>query len=171
MTDHQALKTYMAQDQGHQRVLKDGYCDYSLITTVCFVSSRNKIADVLSRLTKNPASQGYIQDEKCVREITLQAVPLALRTEEIEEATAQDEDLKVGHNTPLWPRANGEVERENRALLKAMGVFQAEGKNCQAEVNKFLPAYRSTNHSTTVVSPAELLFRRKLIRVIGASRL
>ena len=37
------------------------------------------------------------------------------------------------HTTPLWPRANGEVEREKRPLLKAMRVFQAEGKTWRAE--------------------------------------
>ena len=66
------------------------------------------------------------------------------------------------HITTLWPRANGEVERENRSLLKAMRVFHAEGKNWRAEINKFLLAYRSTNHTTTGVSPAELFFKRKL---------
>ena len=66
------------------------------------------------------------------------------------------------HTTPMWPRANGEVERENRSLLKAMRVFHAEGKNWQAELNKFLLAYRSTNHTNTGVSPAALFFKRKL---------
>ena len=62
---------------------------------MCFVSSRNNIADALSCLTKIPESQGEIQDKKYVREVTLQAVPEALRIEEIEEASAQD--LKVVH--------------------------------------------------------------------------
>ena len=64
---------------------------------MCFVSSRNNIADALSRLTKIPASQGYIQDEEYVREVTLQEVPVALRIEEIQEASTQDEDLRVLH--------------------------------------------------------------------------
>ena len=65
---------------------------------MCFVSSRNNIADalpVLSLLTKTPASQGYIQDEEYVREVTLQALPVALRNEEIEEAPTQYEALRV----------------------------------------------------------------------------
>ena len=33
------------------------------------------------------------------------------------------------HTTPLWPRANGEVERQNRTLLKAIRAAHAEGKN------------------------------------------
>ena len=35
-------------------------------------------------------------------------------------------------------------------------------KNWRLELNKFLLAYRSTSHTTTGVSPAELLFKRRL---------
>lgn len=43
-----------------------------------------------------------------------------------------------------------------------MRVWQAEGKDWRLELNKFLLAYRSTSHTTTSVSPAELFFNRKL---------
>jgi len=66
------------------------------------------------------------------------------------------------YTTPLWPRADGEVEKQNRSLLKSMRAAHAEGKNWREELNRFLLAYRSTPHSTTGKSPAELLFRRKL---------
>ena len=69
----------------------------------------------------------------------------------------------VNRNIPLWPRANGEVERQNRSLLKAMWVAQADGKNWRIELNKFLLAYRSTSHATTGVNPAELFCKRILI--------
>ena len=59
------------------------------------MNSRENIADALSRLTKIPASKGYVQDEEYVREVTLQAVPLALRIEEIEEVSFQDEELEA----------------------------------------------------------------------------
>ena len=45
---------------------------------------------------------------------------------------------------PLWPQANGEVERQNRTLLKALKVAQAEGKRWQDELPKLLLAYRTT---------------------------
>ena len=64
--------------------------------------------------------------------------------------------------TPLWPRANGEVERRNRSLLKVMRVDHAEKRDWGLELNKYLLAYRSTPHITTGQSPAELLFGRKL---------
>ncbi|CAG2251480.1 unnamed protein product [Mytilus edulis] len=47
--------------------------------------------------------------------------------------------------TPLWPAANGEIERQNRSLLKRMRIANAEKPHC-----------------TTGVSPAELLFNRTL---------
>ena len=46
--------------------------------------------------------------------------------------------------TPLWPQVNGEVETQNRSLLKRMRIAQAEGKDWKDEVRKYLVAYRST---------------------------
>ena len=66
------------------------------------------------------------------------------------------------HTTSPWPRANGEVERQNRTPLKAIRAAHAEGKNWREELNKFLLPNRFTPHSTTRKSPAELLFRRVL---------
>ena len=60
--------------------------------------------------------------------------------------------------TPLWPQANGEVERQNSTLLKAMRIAQAQRLNWKRELNKFLLAYRTTPHSTTGVTPSELMF-------------
>ena len=64
--------------------------------------------------------------------------------------------------TPLWPRENGEVERQNRSLLKAIRVARAEKRDWRLELTKYLLAYRSTPHITSGQSPAELLFGRKL---------
>lgn len=46
--------------------------------------------------------------------------------------------------TPLYPQANGEVERQNRTLLKAMKITHSKGQNWKDELPKFLLAYRST---------------------------
>lgn len=43
-----------------------------------------------------------------------------------------------------------------------MKIAQAEGKEWKKEIRKYLVAYRSTPHTTTGVSPAELLFGRKM---------
>jgi len=64
--------------------------------------------------------------------------------------------------TPLWPRANGEVERFMRVLGKCVRIAQMEYGNYKQELYRFLRHYRATPHSTTGKSPAELLNNRKL---------
>ena len=65
-------------------------------------------------------------------------------------------------STALWPQANGEVERQNRSLLKSMKVAHAEGKRWQEELPKFLLAYRSTPQTSAGVTPSFLMFGREL---------
>ena len=50
-------------------------------------------ADALSRLTKIPASDQSLQDDRYVRLVALHAVPTALRIKEIERISAQDPEL------------------------------------------------------------------------------
>ena len=60
----------------------------------------------------------------------------------------------------LWPRSNGEVERQNRTLLKALRIAHLEGRNWKDELHTFLLAYRTTPHTTTGVSPSEAFLQR-----------
>ncbi|XP_021343899.1 uncharacterized protein K02A2.6-like [Mizuhopecten yessoensis] len=64
--------------------------------------------------------------------------------------------------TPLHPAANGEVERQNRSLMKRIKIAHAQSKDWKTEIRTYLIAYRTTPHTTTGVSPAELMFGRKL---------
>ena len=50
-----------------------------------------------------------------------------------------------------------------RTLNKNLRAAHLENKNWQQELFHFLRNYRATSHSTTGVSPAELLFGRKLV--------
>ena len=74
----------------------------------------------------------------------------------------KENDIYHLTSTPFWLQANGEVERQNRSLLKAIKIAHVETKDWKREMLKFLQAYRSTPHSTTGVSPAELLLTRKI---------
>ena len=60
-------------------------------------------------------------------------------------------DHGIEHLTspPLWPQANGHVERQNRTLLKTLKVAHVEGKNWREELQKFLLAYRTTPQTST----------------------
>ena len=67
------------------------------------------------------------------------------------EVYLKDNNIEHGASTPLWPQANGEVNRQNKSLLKAMRVAHSEGRDWR---KKFLLGYRSKPHTTTGVSPA-----------------
>jgi len=60
--------------------------------------------------------------------------------------------------TPLWPRANGEVERFMGTVKKTVKVAIAQHGDWQQELRNFLLAYRATPHTSTGVAPATLLF-------------
>ena len=64
--------------------------------------------------------------------------------------------------TPLWPKANAEAERFMRTLGKAIRTARTEQKNWEKELQKFMRNYRSTPHSSTGKSPAELLMGRQI---------
>ena len=76
-------------------------------------------------------------------------------------STYQRWGCNTTHHT-LWLRANGEVERQNLSLLKAMRAAHAEKMNYRTELNKYLLAYRSTTHTTTGKSTAETLYGRNI---------
>ena len=107
-----------------------------------------------------PNSQDMDYLEVCVPTMA-QIFGSNLVSKEVEEYL-KEMGIEHRYTTPLWPRANGEVERQNRSLLKSIRAAHAEGKNWREELNKFLLAYRSTPHLTTGKSPAKLLFRRRL---------
>ena len=64
--------------------------------------------------------------------------------------------------TPLWPQANGGVERCMPMLKKTIQAAKVENKPWRQELFKFLRNYRATPHSSTGVSPAEALYGRKI---------
>ncbi|XP_045206992.1 uncharacterized protein K02A2.6-like [Mercenaria mercenaria] len=64
--------------------------------------------------------------------------------------------------TPLHPQANGVAERMMASLSKAIRTAHVSGGNYRTEINEFLMNYRNTSHPSTNVSPAELMFGRKL---------
>ncbi|XP_058827472.1 uncharacterized protein K02A2.6-like [Topomyia yanbarensis] len=66
-------------------------------------------------------------------------------------------NIKLIKTTPYWPQQNGEVERQNRSILKRLSISQACGTDWVSELNKYLLMYRSTPHSTTGRTPSEML--------------
>ena len=57
---------------------------------------------------------------------------------------------------------NGEVERQNRSILKRLRIAQELGQDWKQELRRYLMMYHSSNHTTTGKTPAELMFGRNL---------
>ena len=64
--------------------------------------------------------------------------------------------------TPYLPQANGETERFNRDLKKTVQTAITEGRAWRKVLCDSLLSYRNAPHSTTGVSPSQLLFSRNL---------
>jgi transposase InsO family protein len=62
--------------------------------------------------------------------------------------------------TPLWPRANGEVERFVKTFKKSVKTANLEGRSWGKEIQSFLRNYRTSPHSTTGVAPSTLFLKR-----------
>ena len=60
--------------------------------------------------------------------------------------------------SPLWPEANGEVER----FMKTFGKVLRTCTHWKQDMYQFLRNYRATPHCTTGVSPATALFGRPI---------
>ena len=57
------------------------------------------------------------------------------------------------HVTPVWPRANGTVERFNRTMKEAIQTACVEGVSMRKAAQEFVEMYRATPHSATGISP------------------
>ncbi|KAJ8706864.1 hypothetical protein PYW07_012942 [Mythimna separata] len=69
--------------------------------------------------------------------------------------------IVVNNTIPYWPQMNGEVERQNRDVLKRLKISQAENKDWKEDILNYLMMYNSTPHSVTGTSPSELFFKRR----------
>jgi len=70
--------------------------------------------------------------------------------------------IRLVSNTPRWPQANGEVERQNRSIMKVLKIAHSENQDMQKALNTYLLAYRSTPHTITGFTPAKLMFNREI---------
>lgn len=69
--------------------------------------------------------------------------------------------IRLFHSVPYWPQQNGEVERQNRDILKRLRISQSQKTNWQDDLLKYLTMYNSTPHSVTGKPPAELFYKRQ----------
>lgn len=72
----------------------------------------------------------------------------------------ESNNIKLIYTTPYWPQQNGEVERQNRSILKRLTISQNTGRNWIDDLQDYLMMYRTTQHSTTFKTPSEMMFGR-----------
>lgn len=70
--------------------------------------------------------------------------------------------IRLLNTIPYWPQSNGEVERQNRSILKRLRIAQELGQDWRAELRRYLLTYHSTKHPSTGKSPGELMFGRHI---------
>ena len=63
--------------------------------------------------------------------------------------------------TPMYPQANGIIERVNGMIKKVVMTAKIEKRNWKQQLFAFLRNYRCTPHSTTGEAPVNLLFGKR----------
>ena len=113
MTGHEALKViYSRGSRPSARIERWVLRLQPYNHKVCCVPSRDNIADALSRLTTLPASEKCVDDEH-VRIVAFKAVHVAIKIQEIESASAEDEELQAVRNC----LASGNWEKGPRSFV------------------------------------------------------
>lgn len=72
----------------------------------------------------------------------------------------QEQGIKLFNTIPYWPQQNGEVERQNRSILKRLKISQIQKSDWKDDLLKYLTMYNSTPHNTTGKTPSELFYNR-----------
>ncbi|KAG7300079.1 hypothetical protein JYU34_015614 [Plutella xylostella] len=73
----------------------------------------------------------------------------------------QERNITLYNSIPYWPQQNGEVERQNRDILKRLKISQVEKRNWRECLQEYLIMYNSTPHTVTGRTPSELFFKRR----------
>ncbi|XP_055700122.1 uncharacterized protein K02A2.6-like [Phlebotomus papatasi] len=70
--------------------------------------------------------------------------------------------IHLNNTTPYWPQENGEVERQNRSVLKRLKISQALNRDWKKDLKEYLLMYYTTPHTTTGKTPTELCIGRTI---------
>lgn len=170
----QKVSKAITQEECHRRTLPDGpwqdlaidfkdLPDGSYLCVVVDYFSRYIEVAILKSITSKSTCD--FLDEIFARH----GFPYSITSDQGPQFTSQEfaeycTENGICHYTTFayWPQANGEVERQNRSLQKIIQIAQLQKSNWRKELLNYLLMYRSTAHSVTGKSPAELLFSRNI---------
>ena len=132
-----------------------------------YVDAHSKWIEVLP--TKDTSSSATITMMRHV--FAHFGLPMTLVTDNGSNFTSREFELFMSKNgirhitsAPYQPSTNGQAENTVKSFKSFLKY--CEGEDWKCKLDKFLFQYRVTPHSTTGVSPAELLFGRKLRTVL-----
>lgn len=126
--------------------------------------SRYRITEVLRR-----GSTGTTDIVEKIRPIFLRmGMPDVLLTDNASNFSSGEMEefckhyaIQLKHTTPYWPQANGEVERQNRSILKILRIAALNHTDWKKDLDELNYVYSLTPHPATGRSPAELAFGRE----------
>ncbi|XP_055307867.1 uncharacterized protein K02A2.6-like [Sitodiplosis mosellana] len=78
------------------------------------------------------------------------------------KAFCNETNIHLNSTTPYWSQQNGEVERQNRSLLKVLTISQNQRSDWKSDLQTYLHMYRATPHATTLKTPSELMLGRTI---------
>lgn len=127
---------------------------YNLLVVVDFYSRWIEVFKL-----KTISSDKIIQ---CFKQLfAVHGLPISMQTDNAQNFNSRElksyfDAMNIEHRntTPYWLQANGEVEIQNKSIMKRIRIAHAEKKNWEEELQTYLTMYRSTPHCTTGVSPA-----------------
>lgn len=74
----------------------------------------------------------------------------------------EEQGIHLDNTIPYWPQMNGEVERQNRSILKRLRISQELGQDWRNDLRRYMLTYHSAVHPTTGKTPSELMFGRRV---------
>lgn len=78
------------------------------------------------------------------------------------KAYCKENNIRLVSTTPYWPQQNGEIERQNRSILKQLTISRNQKTDWKRGLQEYLHMYRSTPQTTTLKTPSELMFGRTI---------
>lgn len=136
--------------------------DNSYVFVLIDLYSRYVLAEPMTRTTSRDVIR-FLKDT-----FTRMGLPLILTFDNARNFSSEemkdyciDYGIKLTHTTPYYPSANGEVERQNRSILKVLKISKQKNTDWKMALQEYLYMYTVTPHSVTGVPPAQLMFGRR----------